>query len=123
MFPRTTARRWTAAAAAAALLLMVAGVAGATSAATDDSSTGIIHEEAGIQAIPALDLVAADWARRAGTVAVQRSDRLPSAWLGRYCTPLGCQPRRANTVASCAGFGVAILAAGWLSRRRTGSNH
>jgi hypothetical protein len=38
-------------------------------------------------------------------------------WRGRYCTPLGCGPPRAASLAGMAGFGAAVLGAAWLSRR------
>jgi len=49
--------------------------------------------------------------------------RIPSAWLGRYCTPLGCKGRASDPLLSGAGFAAAILAGGWLARRRSGPTH
>jgi len=39
-------------------------------------------------------------------------------WRGRYCTPTGCTGAPSNPWSVAAGFGGAVLAAGWIGRRR-----
>ena len=40
-----------------------------------------------------------------------------AAWRGRYCTGPSCMNRRGSP-ASALGFGVAVVATGWVARRR-----
>lgn len=40
------------------------------------------------------------------------------AWIGRYCTPLGCRAAPASSFADAAGFAVAAAAVVRLARRR-----
>jgi len=58
--------------------------------------------------------------RASASAASDGSRRIPSEWLGRYCTPLGCKGPETSPLASGAGFAAAILVGGWLARRRTG---
>lgn len=41
-----------------------------------------------------------------------------SAWVGRYCTPLGCAGAAQSALGNTFGFGAAALTVGWLARRR-----
>jgi hypothetical protein len=40
-----------------------------------------------------------------------------AAWRGRYCTGPSCTNRRGSP-ASALGFGMAVVATGWVARRR-----
>jgi len=68
--------------------------------------------------LAALGLAAA-WpgtARAEGLTAEQAE--AARSWKGRYCTPTGCGPAEATTLASVLGFGAAALGAAWVSQRR-----
>ena len=50
---------------------------------------------------------------------VTESDRSQSALReGRYCTTTSCGPSRAPSGSATLSFGLAVLAAGWVGRRR-----
>ncbi len=40
-----------------------------------------------------------------------------------FCTPLGCVARPSSSASAAAGFGLAVVAAGWLARRRRREPH
>ena len=57
----------------------------------------------------------------AGGAEVTR-DAEAASWVGRYCTATRCAgvPQKPLSTAAC--FGVAAVAAGWVSRRRTSAS-
>ncbi|MEE9608319.1 MAG: hypothetical protein V3U03_11330 [Myxococcota bacterium] len=51
-------------------------------------------------------------------VAPARAAHPAAEWRGRYCTSTRCAGTRPSPWGQAAGFGAAVLAAGWIGRRR-----
>jgi hypothetical protein len=47
-----------------------------------------------------------------------RNDPSDGDWRGRFCTTTSCTGRSTQPGSDALGFGSAVLAAGWIARRR-----
>ena len=59
--------------------------------------------------------------REAGSASDTRREQV-EAWRGRFCTPTGCAGTDESPWGSAAGFGVVVLATGWIARRQPTRN-
>jgi len=59
--------------------------------------------------------------REAGSASDTHREQV-EAWRGRFCTPTGCAGADESPWGSAAGFGVVVLATGWIARRQPTRN-